>query len=394
VVSILLFIVGQLKAPPDYASINNNPWGNLFGTTVVMGITFFIIFLIIFIFDIKRNLTQKRKIKNTDTSLWYIELPLTSWIVSMGVFVLLLVLYALNGKNSGNQEVISSLYVPIFLFGIASFCFLMLGLLVKKFFNLILNKSGKINRKKLLSFPATLFITIFIILITATSVFAGKYMASGKLKSILNSATPSPSASSEPTPTPTVNPKPKENVNSDPIIPCTMTKECGGQVKQIKRSECTNGTCCQMGNVWIWYSSVTQCKKDQTANQPPQQVQKPTQPNSQLTFHCYNNTYNYWYYTSSGEQCNLDNSNSSLSAICSNNVKSFGEYKDCQDNCNNEASQGTQICLAAYSGSDALIEDNWDLFKECDNEVTDIFLKCLDTCSPLYSKVYNKCMGN
>lgn len=60
-----------------------------------------------------------------------------------------------------------------------------------------------------------------------------------------------------PTPTPSSTPKPY--VNPDPIIACTMSKECGGGIRNVKRSECTNGTCCQIGSTWIFYPSNSSC---------------------------------------------------------------------------------------------------------------------------------------
>lgn len=47
-VCLVIFSIGQLMAPPEYHLIPNNPWGSLFGITVVLGIIFFIITIILF----------------------------------------------------------------------------------------------------------------------------------------------------------------------------------------------------------------------------------------------------------------------------------------------------------------------------------------------------------
>lgn len=208
-------------------------------------------------------------------------------------------------------------------------------------------------------------------------------------------------------PVPTIAPKVKGAVskktsppiNTNPVITCNIHANCGGGSQRITQSECNNLTCCNLNDGTSKLMTKYQCdnyysnNKTNTPTPSSPQNQNSTTPTTQLNFYCYDNTYNYWYYTSSGEQCNLDNANSILADICTNNVKSFGEYKDCQNQCMSTSAQDTDICLAAYSGSNALIEDNWDLYKECSNEATDIYIACLDSCNPLYSKVYNECVG-
>lgn len=58
--SIVVFTIGQFLAPPNYSLIPNNPWGNLFGTSVVLGIGFFLI-MIFFMFFEKKNKNQAVK---------------------------------------------------------------------------------------------------------------------------------------------------------------------------------------------------------------------------------------------------------------------------------------------------------------------------------------------
>lgn len=78
-------------------------------------------------------------------------------------------------------------------------------------------------------------------------------------------------ASPEPAITPTATPvvkgataKPQPVVNSDPIITCSIHADCGGGSKQMKKSECEQTTCCQIGDKWYLYLSKSQCDKDQS----------------------------------------------------------------------------------------------------------------------------------
>lgn len=118
--------------------------------------------------------------------------------------------------------------------------------------------------------------------------------------------------------------------------------------------------------------------------------QRPTNPGTGLTFHCYDNTYKYWYYTSSGNECNLNNAKNGTYEICKQTAE-FTVYDPCSKKCMQESSEGTEMCLWAYSGSNAAIENNSDLYSECSNEVTSKFTVCLDACSKEYSKEMDKC---
>jgi hypothetical protein len=51
--------------------------------------------------------------------------------------------------------------------------------------------------------------------------------------------------------------------NSNPIIACSISKECGGGTAQLTKSVCSNSTCCQIGDKWYLYSDKNQCGQDQ-----------------------------------------------------------------------------------------------------------------------------------
>jgi len=52
-------------------------------------------------------------------------------------------------------------------------------------------------------------------------------------------------------------------IDPDPIINCNIHANCGGGSKQMKRSECSQTTCCQIGDKWYFYLSKTKCQQDQ-----------------------------------------------------------------------------------------------------------------------------------
>lgn len=82
------------------------------------------------------------------------------------------------------------------------------------------------------------------------------------------------------TPIPTITLAPTSyyiapTVDPDPFVNCGISSECGGGSKLLRRSICSQTTCCQIGNNWIFYESKNQCLTDQNNyysnnNQPPQ----------------------------------------------------------------------------------------------------------------------------
>ncbi len=55
------------------------------------------------------------------------------------------------------------------------------------------------------------------------------------------------------------------NVNSDPIVNCGVSANCGGGYKSMKNSECNNTTCCEVGGKWYFYTDKNKCNQDQQA---------------------------------------------------------------------------------------------------------------------------------
>ena len=93
---------------------------------------------------------------------------------------------------------------------------------------------------------------------------------------ISSSPTPNPSPKVykklklSPKPTPKVVKYKTNNptVDSDPPIHCNIGPNCGGGTIPLKKSECDNSTCCQIGNQWIFYKDRNKCTEDQKKNQP------------------------------------------------------------------------------------------------------------------------------
>ena len=48
---VIAFIGGQFLAPPDYHLLPGNPWGNLFGTSLVFGVIFFCLFVLFLVLE-------------------------------------------------------------------------------------------------------------------------------------------------------------------------------------------------------------------------------------------------------------------------------------------------------------------------------------------------------
>ncbi len=60
VVCIAAFTIVQFMAPPEYHLQSGNPWGNLFGTSVVVGIVSFALAVLFFIIDLARKKNTKK----------------------------------------------------------------------------------------------------------------------------------------------------------------------------------------------------------------------------------------------------------------------------------------------------------------------------------------------
>lgn len=69
IVCLVTFLIGQELAPTDYASMPNNPWGNLFGTTLVFGSLSFVAMFVFIFLDKKTQDRQEKSISQSDSQL-------------------------------------------------------------------------------------------------------------------------------------------------------------------------------------------------------------------------------------------------------------------------------------------------------------------------------------
>lgn len=73
-------------------------------------------------------------------------------------------------------------------------------------------------------------------------------------------------------PTPTIKQKvikriePTEVPSSDSFGDCPIHEKCGGGVRRMKKSECENAICCQIGNTWELYSNSDKCNSAQASS--------------------------------------------------------------------------------------------------------------------------------
>lgn len=149
--------------------------------------------------------------------------------------------------------------------------------------------------------------------------------------------------------------------NVDYYTNCKMSENCGGSTKYIKYSECINGTCCQIGSNWIFYSSVDKCKTDQnnnnknnnvavtsTQNNSPKVAFNATETTIKGTYYCYDNKVN-----SMVTQQEFVKVLRESYEICTNSTTNKNEFSSCyqSNNCSNTTdSNCSQNCYnQAYS---------------------------------------------
>jgi hypothetical protein len=408
ILSIVAFVVGQFLAPPNYASLPNNPWGNLFGTSFVLGIISFILMLVFFIMGERQYKTKKsRKSSEKTTVLSTPAKRLISIVVALG-FIGALIMYA---KAQMANSPFFATPVPT----INNFIddYKLFGMIndyrsSNKLATISLDdETCKIAQRRLDTYfwQTNLDLNNYKdVCPTCNSLSIAESQNNYNLNSILDSW------KGNKTTLDTLNSNKKYGcvkvskekavlvlisktvtttiTNTDPITDCVSSApNCNGESIRLKRSQCSNITCCGFNDGrWEVYPSSEKCKQAQQGAQPIQKIQKPTTSTNQLNFYCYDNTNKYSYYTSSGEQCNKNNLISSCKYLAQLNV-----WNPCTQKCKDTSSQSFDLCLWAYSGQNAAIKDDFGLFQECSNENTVEYQKCLDACGPSYQDAMNKC---
>lgn len=132
-VCVLGFSYGQLHAPPDYASMPNNPWGNLFGTTSITGIISFIALFVAILVEKPKSLPENPKRKHI--SLGYFGITLfVAFLLSL-VFGLISIPFLKEATNLTFNEKAdiggNNLWTIAFVYGFLALSTFIITLLLK-----------------------------------------------------------------------------------------------------------------------------------------------------------------------------------------------------------------------------------------------------------------------
>ena len=408
ILSIVAFVVGQFLAPPNYVNLPNNPWGSLFGTSVAVGATSFILMLVFFVMGERQHAAKKvRKSPKKTTTLTTAAKRFLSILIAIGLIGILIMYAKANMPNSpffGTPVPTVNNFIDDYkLFGMINDY-----RSSNKLATISLDdETCKIAQRRLDTYfwQTNLDLNNYKdVCPTCNSLSIAESQNNYNLTSILDSWKSSKKTSD------TLNSNKKYGctkinkdkvvlvltnktvvpaaavTNTDPVTDCVSSApNCNGESIRLKRSQCTNITCCGFNDgKWEVYPSSEKCKLAQQGSQPTQQIQKPTTPTTQLNFYCYDNTNKYSYYTSSGEQCNKNNRIS----LCKGVVKST--YDSCMNNCLNKAGEGTDICIWGY-GAGGNVANDPALLQQCFDENGAEQQTCMDACSKPYQEGSSNC---
>ncbi len=207
--------------------------------------------------------------------------------------------------------------------------------------------------------------------------------ALSRVLGLATQATPTPSPIPTVVPLPTLTPTPTnapqvkgQAVQRETVIDCVGAD--GGHLR-ITQKECDD-----FNAAW---------KNKPSTNTQTQTTSLPQQPKSVgNNFYCYDNAYKYSYYTTSGDKCNADNVKSIAVRICydTQQLKS----NTCSAACARESDNAKAVCLWAYTGENAGVEQNSDLYGECLNGPdgsSERYGSCLSKCTDQYAIDIKQC---
>lgn len=189
------------------------------------------------------------------------------WISSIIIFILTFTFSTNFFKGTvqdtkfGNSDYFIYFFLGSIGVGILSFIAMILS-------NFIKEPKKKKSKKATKSTSSTankfIWISVFALLVLVSYLSAREQTLISNQKAenykTLNRTKPTPTPVA--TSTPTI--KPKNNyVDPDPVINCNIHASCGGGTRQMRKSECANSTCCQVGNNWSMYPSKSACTQAQ-----------------------------------------------------------------------------------------------------------------------------------
>lgn len=221
-----------------------------------------------------------------------------------------------------------------------------------------------------------------------------------------------------------------------PVI-CQVPQQCGGGSIPLKEWECKAIVCCSTNGKWTAYYDGRKCETPKAVqptkvqltqavgnkidctgpdgkhlqitqkecddfnaawgNKPKPVVQQTQQSGTQVrtatnNVYCWNNTYKYSYYTTSGDQCNQDNTKSAINNIC---YMTQNSKKDtCWNQCKAQLDKDNGLCAWAYTGQNAGVAQDSGKYGECLNGpggTAENYDKCLSACGDQYAKDLQSC---
>lgn len=240
------------------------------------------------------------------------------WILSILVFIVSLIVATNFFKNDayttgfGNSKYFMPFFVGSIGVGMASFllagCFFMIDLFaIEKRLAIKTERNGLVKDKKdnkhrdsknlkyfLTGGVAILLLAVGLLNVRAMNLERAQKAQVAELLTETNTPTPTATETAKPTPKP--KPIAVKTIDPDPIINCTITANCGGGTRQMKRSVCSKSTCCQIGNNWYIYSSNEKCDEDQKSQYSNDRV------------YCYDPNLKYSYYTTASSCSQIQSS--------------------------------------------------------------------------------------
>jgi hypothetical protein len=311
------------------------------------------------------------------------------WIFSLVLFFLILYLADFDfTKSAYANELMMFLFLIIFIGGL-SFVYLLIHMLRNLF-----TKGMFAGSIIALTVCGAIVIGFFTVLAKMPSAELSK--TDDRKINVVPTVAPSPSMA-----TPTVTAKPV-TVKTSPRPAAPAKTNTGSTITCIgpddKQFETTMDDCKALNEKWgqsvdfmtncnihsdcgggTVYMAKSECDKPcsgRTSNKP-QVTSSTNNPSSKSNYFCVDNVSGFTYYTTSGDQCNLDNAKS----ICRNSVRVF-VYEPCMDSC---------LRTANESGSNCIYNLPLSEHDSCNAAVNAEHQKCMDACGVKSQEGNSKC---